>query len=145
MLRQRIPKVQSVKSFQSYLRCAVYPDVTAFEAEREQVEQAWPAYADDTPLCRPPDYAWEALSPAQGRHLHAADDFKEWYAEGKRRLSSRAERLQYVLARMNHHIHPLVDTATGERRPLQSCQPKNRPKEWLFFMFTKKNILTIRD
>ena len=30
------------------------------------------------------------------------------------------------MAHMNHHIHPLVNPATGERRPLGSCIPKGK-------------------
>ena len=36
------------------------------------------------------------------------------------------ERLQHVMSRMNHHIHPLVNPTTGERRPLRSCIPKGK-------------------
>ena len=38
-------------------------------------------------------------------------------------------RLQHALSRMNHHIHPVVNAETGERRPLPSCQPKGKPKQ----------------
>ena len=44
-------------------------------------------------------------------------------------MTQRNCRLQHVLSHMNHHIHPVVDANTGERRPLKSCQAKNRPKE----------------
>lgn len=41
-------------------------------------------------------------------------------------------RLQHVLSRMDHHIHPLKnrddDMETGERGPLSSCTTKAKPK-----------------
>ena len=38
------------------------------------------------------------------------------------------ERLQFVQSRMNHHVHPVANAATGERRPLHSCCKKCQPK-----------------
>ena len=36
------------------------------------------------------------------------------------------KRQQHCFSRMNHHIHPLVNSATGTRRPLQSCLAKGK-------------------
>jgi hypothetical protein len=58
-----------------------------------------------------------------------ADAWQAWRAEETEWRSKRDTRLQHVLAHMNHHIHPVVNFETGERRPLTSCQPKHRPKE----------------
>ena len=77
---------------------------------REQREKAWPAYADDLSLSRLPELFWTS-SEASG---------EEW-------LRQYHKWLQHALSRMNHHIHPLVDTATGERRPRSSCTPKGKP------------------
>ena len=36
------------------------------------------------------------------------------------------DRLQKTLAHFNHHVHPLVNEATGDRRVLSSCRPKTK-------------------
>ena len=128
LLRDRLMTVESLKVFHDHLRCAVYPDVAKLEAERSEIERKWPAYADDTALSRAPAYVWDALHRPV-HHLLSTDSWEVWRDEGKMWLSKRASRLQHVLSHMNHHIHPLVNAATGERRPLMSCRPKNRPKE----------------
>ena len=50
-----------------------------------------------------------------------------WEEEGKVWKQEYERRLQYVQAHMNHHIHPVVNPATGERRPLRSCCKKGSP------------------
>ena len=52
----------------------------------------------------------------------------EWLDEGAAWRSSRDQRLQHVLSRMNHHVH-VRDEASGERKPLSSCRPKGKPNE----------------
>ena len=47
--------------------------------------------------------------------------------EGVRWKQQYDERLQYVQSRMNHHIHPISNPSTGERRPLRSCCKKGAP------------------
>ena len=52
----------------------------------------------------------------------------EWSSEGNVWRTIYDNRLQHVLSRMNHHIHPL-NIDTGERVPLASCCRKGRIKE----------------
>ena len=80
------------------------------------VESCCQGYQQGTTACCSPDDDRSTLRRWGGRR-------------GRGQAGPRDGRLQHVLARMNHHIHPLVNTATRERWPLQSCQPKNRPKE----------------
>ena len=58
-----------------------------------------------------------------------AEALQQWEAEGAAWKAKRETRLQHVLSHMNHHVHPLVNAETGERKPLASCQPKSRPNE----------------
>ena len=50
-----------------------------------------------------------------------------WAQDGKRWLALRDDRLQHVLSHMNHHIHPLKEDGTGERRLLAGCKNKSNP------------------
>ena len=129
LLRERLMTVDSLGVFHNHLRCAMYPDVAKFESEKLDIEKQWPAYADDRVLSRPPAYVWDALQPNQTQHLFSTGSWDVWREEGQVWLGKRAARLQHVLSHMNHHIHPLVNASTGERRPLGSCRPKNHPKE----------------
>ena len=78
-----------------------------FEAERDSIEREWPAYAADQTLCR---------LPRDLQQTHTATG-QEW-------IAAYQSRTQHCLSRMNHHIHPLVNAATGQRRSLTSCRPK---------------------
>ena len=51
----------------------------------------------------------------------------EWLEEGQIWKRQYDERLQYVMAHMNHHIHPVTNVLTGERRPLRSCCKRDAP------------------
>ena len=121
--------VQALKDYQNYVRCSEYPDLGKFELERVGIEKAWPAFSEDYALNRAPSYVWQGLRGASPAVLSETVNMSAWYAEGKAYRQKSEERLQYVMARMNHHIHPIVDATTGERRPLPSCQPKGKPKE----------------
>ncbi|CAK0869630.1 unnamed protein product [Prorocentrum cordatum] len=110
MLREKLISADAFKEFVSYSRCASYPSVEQFEAEREDVEAAWPAFAGDMALSRLPAFFWKA----RGADAGAA----EWADEYEKRL-------QHCLSRMNHHVHPKCER-TGERRPLRSCMPKGK-------------------
>ena len=50
-----------------------------------------------------------------------------WRQEGLAWRTLYDQRHQHVMSRMNHHIHPLVNEHTGERRVLGSCVSKNKP------------------
>ena len=117
MFRHRLLSLDALKQFHSHLRCAKCPDLQKFKNEHAQIEKAWPAYATDFSLCRPPAYMWETLNGRPSPHLHETSDVGAWTQEGVQWLAKRDARLQHVLSRMNHHIHPLVDEATGQRRP----------------------------
>jgi len=129
MFRKRLLTLDAVKAFHDRIRCAMYPDVAKFEEERGHIEKTWPAFAHEDDLCRAPPFVWEPLHCATPPPLHANSNMEEWLREGSSWAKKRQHRLQYVLSRMNHHIHPLVNATTGERRPLSSCQPKNKPRE----------------
>ena len=47
-----------------------------------------------------------------------------WKIDGERWLGLRNQRLQHVLSHMNHHIHPLKDDGSGERRIMLGCRSK---------------------
>ena len=110
-LREHMLSADAMKRFVSYVRCASYPDLAAYQRERSRVEKAWPAYAKDPTLSRLPSFFWSARA-----------------APGEEWLRQYGSRLQHALSHMNHHIHPLLDPEgdpeTGERRSLQSCRPK---------------------
>lgn len=141
LFKQQALSVTDMKRFVDHVRCASYPDVVSFEQERSNIEQSWPAYAMDQYLSRPPAYMWKQTAASttspwalscdfmSERAAHCVDDVQAWRSEGQEWLRQRAQRVQHVLSRMNHHIHPVVDEHTGERRPLASCTPKDRPKE----------------
>eukprot|EP00959_Pyramimonas_sp_CCMP1952_P282543 5905608-Pyramimonas_sp.AAC.1 len=110
MLREKLISADAFKEFVSYSRCASYPSVEQFEAEREDVEAAWPAFAGDMALSRLPAFFWKARGADAGA-AGWADEYEK--------------RLQHCLSRMNHHVHPKCER-TGERRPLRSCMPKGK-------------------
>ena len=106
MLRDEMISSNAIKHYTSYSRCAEYPDLEAHKKKCEDIEKAWPAFANDDTLARLPSFFW-SLPPASGA---------EWHR-------SYVLRLQHILEHMQHHIHP-KNPATGERRSLQSCRPK---------------------
>lgn len=90
--------------------------------DKANTESAWPAYSSVTKLSRPPAFAQSVETGSAHELLSDA-----WLAEGAdfRRIFD--NRLQYVLGHMNHHIHPVHNPETGERRPLKSCMKKGQP------------------
>ena len=127
LLQARLVSIDALKRFHSYVRCAQYPDVEAFLEKRAEIEKAWPAYASDTFLCGPPDYAWGSLQPTCPRALGSDVDMEAWAQDGSSWLAKRKDRVQHVLSHMNHHIHPLKDDGSGERKLLAGCKNKNNP------------------
>ena len=111
MLREGFLSVEAFKQWNSYVRCASYPDLEQFQKERGHIENTWPAYAADQTLSRIPTFFWSSRE-ATGL---------VWKAEYMKRL-------QHCMSRMNHHIHPLVNAETGERHSLPSCRPKGKHK-----------------
>ena len=108
MLQTKLVPATALKLYESYVRCAAYPDVARFEKERDDIEKAWPAYAADPTLSRLPHFFW-----------HGVD------ATGDEWCTQYADRLQHALSRMNHRIHPRADPSSEERRSLDSCRPKS--------------------
>ena len=100
-------------------------DNTLFKEERATIERAWPAFAKDMSLCRPPAWAYGFSPPCTTSPDAMLAEGMYWDKQYKKRL-------QHVLSRMNHHIHPLCnpedDMETGQRRPLSSCTTKAKPK-----------------
>ena len=104
LLRQKLLSLQELKAYHDHARCASYPDLPKFEIAKVDIEKAWPVYAADSRLSRAPLYVWSAVKRA---------------GDGARQTLPRS-----------------ADTASlqawhdeGKRKPLSSCQPKNKPKE----------------
>ncbi len=129
MLERGILSVDALKRFHDHVRHAAYPKPEDVKEERPLVEEMWPAYQGDVSLCRAPPFVWQPVHAQAPPTLSEAVDHAMWETDGARWKRLYEDRLQHALSRMNHHIHPVVDASTGERRPLRSCQPKNRPKE----------------
>ena len=126
MLRKSLITVDMLKEFTNNVRRASYPDVAQFQRERAEIEAAWPAYREEMALSKPPvgvNFA-NGLCPETYKPLKS----EAWLAEGQQWKQTYNQRLQYVMSRMNHHIHPIVNQVTGERQPLKSCCKKGAPK-----------------
>ena len=121
--------VQEMKKYQNHVRCSVYPDLEDFNNSRMDIEKAWPAFASDYSLNRAPAYAWESLHTNAADVLQSGVDLPAWHEDGRAWLTVHEKRLQFVMARMNHHIHPLVGGNSEERRPLASCLAKGNKKD----------------
>ena len=128
MFRKQLLSLDALKRFHDYVRCARYPDVEAFERSRVDIEAGWPTYSSDYSLCRAPAYAWDSLRSVPPAHLAQSSSLQQWRCEGEQWQQLRNHRAQHVLAHMNHHIHPLVNPDTGERRLLTGCRSKKQPK-----------------
>ena len=62
-LREHMLSADATKRFVSYVRCASYPDLDAYQRERSRVEKAWPAYAKDPTLSRLPSFSGPRQQP----------------------------------------------------------------------------------
>ena len=124
MIKEKLISVEQFKALITHVRCASYPEVEKFNKERADIEQAWPAYANDKSLCQVPHFI--SAAPVDIPHLTAESNSEKWEAEGKSWRGQYEARLQHVMARMNHHIHPLVNASTDERRLLNSCRTKGK-------------------
>ena len=121
-LREGVLGIDAWKRYVSIMRRATYPDLKKFEDDRESIESAWPAFAQDRQLSRPPAWihasvehsTWDASHFLRGEFQQEGRDWKRKYND----------RLQHVMSHMNHHIHPL-DPKSGKRRPLRSCCKKD--------------------
>ena len=122
-LRTGLLSVDAMKAYFSKAPCAAYPDADRFRQERPSIEETWPAYAKDTSLSLPPRFAYVSSSTAQNT---VALGTPAWQAEGEEWNRQYKNRLQHVLSRMNHHVHPIKNHETGERRPLRSCLRKGK-------------------
>ena len=100
MLKQKLLSVDTFKIFVDHARRASYPDVDKFNAERREIEKAWPAYAQDNTLCQVPFFVGELSSQT------FAPSSVDWNLDATRWLEQYNGRLQHVMSRMNHHIHP---------------------------------------
>ena len=120
LLRRSLITVEMLKTYISNVRRASYPDAARFRQERTDIEAAWPEYKNEFALCRPPQTKTRSgLCPVDTIRLKS----ESWISEGEQWKKAYNGRLQFVMSRMNHHIHPIVNEDTGERRPLHSsCQ-----------------------
>ena len=118
---------EGLKGYVSTVRRAAYPDVKKFEEDRAAIEAAWPQYENDKELCRFPRFAFVRPTPdSEITSLRDAGDIAALLEDATQWKKAYLERLQYVMSRMNHHIHPR-NPQTGERRPLSSCCKKGKP------------------
>ena len=116
------------KSYVENVRVATYPDFELFQKEKPFIESAWPAFATDMSLCRPPrNLIRDFFESSSTSGLRSTTDASS-HAEAAMWKGHYERRLQHVLSRMNHHIHPL-NPLTQERKPLKSCCRKDRPNE----------------
>ena len=134
MFKQHLLSVEVLKEFTNHVCCASYPDAEQFDSARADIECRWPAYATDRVLSRPPAHVWSSAAKLNEKHLLTTQsasnwNLDAWQKEGQLWAQKNDARLQHVLGHMNHHVHPLVNDKTGERKPLGACQPKGRPKE----------------
>ena len=124
MLKQQLLTGDAWKAFVSHVRCGAYPDPAKFEADRADIEKAWPAYANDQTLSRLDRDLW--AEPSE-QVPHPWDEFSAphdgWIADGLAWLARYNRRHQHAMSRMNHHIHPLSEE-TKERRVLSACKAK---------------------
>ena len=129
-LRARILASEVWKEYVSYVRCASYPDAEKAESDRSAVEETWPAYAKDKSLSRLTFDLWARTGGVTSPHFFEQDfNVDAWRADGATWQSKYNARLQHALLHMNHHVHPLVNAGTGERRVLASCRPKGKGNE----------------
>jgi hypothetical protein len=129
-LREGIISSESWKEYVSYVRCAAYPDPATAERARNAVETSWPAYATDDSLARLSAELWADTAGTTSPHIFRQDFEREaWAIDAAIWLARYDARLQHALLHMNHHVHPLVNEETGERRVLQSCRPKDKRNE----------------
>ena len=110
------------------MRCASYPDADQFQKERADIERAWPAYAEDKSMCQIPAFVSE-FAQSSSPHLLTCSSTDEWLQEGQEWATKYNVRRQHVMSRMNHHIHPLIDEKSGERKLLSSCKSTRKKEE----------------
>ena len=92
-LREHLVSVEAMKNYVSFVRRATYPDVEKFMAERADIEAAWPAYATDPLLCKPPHFVSMPPEALPERILGGAS----WLEEGKVWSTQYFSRLQHAL------------------------------------------------
>jgi hypothetical protein len=66
-LRAGVLSAEAWKHYASYVRCAACPDSEKAEADRKDVEKAWPAYATNQTLSRLPADLWASTSEQAAR------------------------------------------------------------------------------
>ena len=123
-LRAGLLTATAMKAYVNFVRCAAYPDIKKFNEERAAIEKAWPTYPEDPSLSFVPRFLGHTTGTS---HIVESTDTEAWYQEGLAWRMLYDQRHQHVMSRMNHHIHPLVNEHTGERRVLGSCVSKNKP------------------
>ena len=130
LIRAGILSSQSWKNYISHVRCASYPDAEQAEADRDYVERSWPAFAKDKSLSRLTLDLWISTEGATSPDLFEPHfDVAAWCKDGEEWHAKYNTRLQHALLHMNHHVHPVSNTETGERRVLASCRPKGNGNE----------------
>ena len=130
LIRAGLLSSQSWKNYSSHVRCASYPDAEQAEADRDYVERSWPAFAKDKSLSRLTLDLWINTEGATSPDLFEPHfDVAAWRKDGEEWHAKYSTRLQHALLHMNHHVHPVSNAETGERRVLASCRPKGKGNE----------------
>ena len=101
-LRNASLTVDAMKNYVTNVRRASYLDPEQFQAERESIESAWPAYTTEVSLSKPPRCALTSYEPCPASSPQLLSE--AWLMEGEMWKNEYDQRLQYVQSRMNHHI-----------------------------------------
>ena len=145
MFEAQLLNIDAIKAFHSHVRCAELPDPEKMAQERDEIEQAWPAYAKDQSLSQIPGCFWTKARDAPAAHPWQGDAsdsaMRAWSEDGDDFRRDYDQRTQHVLSRMNHHIHP-KDPSTGNRHVLKACRPKGSKENVCKGNFPLENEMT---
>lgn len=116
MLRTGLPDVRAVKDYQPCINDECYVDQSKHEAERSTLDASSFVYGGDGRLATMHEYVLhDDMSD-----FHSHGDQVAFIEDGRRRIQTYLEDVQYKVPRLQHHMHPLNATTKG-REPLRSC------------------------
>ena len=114
MIEKKLLNPSQLKEYASHCRKATYPDVKAFESERDELERAWPTYSGYKKMCKAPPICWRDMEkPANA--ISSEEDAKYYCTEYDLCYQETAKR---VLNR----VHPKKWTAQGKSLALENAQ-----------------------
>ena len=109
LFQRQLLNIEAIKTFQSYVRCASLPDPDQMNTERQTIEKAWPAYAEDQGLCLLPSPFWNMGCEARAAHPWQvgfnAKAISAWEADGKVWRHTYEARVQHTFF-TNESSHP---------------------------------------